>query len=293
MIMSLMSKLSAILISASLLGSCAYAETAKKGVETQEQKVLGFLKNMIGRNPNIISLDVSIVNKIPLDEPKGWDAYVIMLDGKVKAQGQERPVKQQQIYFVNGDIMTPELHNIRLKRRVNELISPAFSDAFYSKDNLIYGSADAKHKVVIFSDPLCPFCRRYVPEALNEMKAQPETYAVYYYHLPLAALHPAAVALTKAAIVAEQQGVKEVVLNLYKVQINSKETDEKKILDAFNATLGTKITVEQIHAKAVEEQARHDQGVAMKMMVSGTPTVFFDGKKDPSKTQYKQFKGKE
>jgi predicted DsbA family dithiol-disulfide isomerase len=275
------------------LGSCAYAETAKKGVETQEQKVLGFLKNMIGRNPNIVSLDVSIVNKIPLDEPKGWEAYVILLDGTIKAQGQERPVKQQQIYFVNGDIMTPELHNIRLNRRVNELISPSFSDAFYSKENLIYGNADAKHKVVIFSDPLCPFCRRYVPQALDAMKSEPETFAVYYYHLPLASLHPAAVALTKAAIVAEHQGEKEVVRKLYKVEINSRETDEQKILDAFNATLGTKITVDQIHAKAVEEQAKYDQEVAIKMMVSGTPTVFFDGKKDASKTEYQKYKGKE
>lgn len=290
--MSLMSKLSAILISVSLLGSCAYAEAAKKGVDAQEQKLIGFLKNMMGRNPNIVSLDISIVNKIPLDEPKGWDAYVILLDGKIKAQGEERPVQQQQIYFVNGDIMTPELHNLRLKRRVNEMIAPPFDKSFYTKENLIYGNADAPHKVAIFSDPLCPFCRRYVPQALDDMKAHPQTFAVYYYHLPLSALHPAAVALTKAAVVAEQQGHKDVVRKLYNVQIDSRETDEQKILDAFNAALGTKITVAELHSKAVEEQFDHDQEIAMKMMVSGTPTVFFDGEKDASKTKYKQFEGK-
>ena len=289
--MSLMSKLSAILISVSLLGFSACAEPAKADVDA-DAKLVTFLKDMIGRNPNITSLEVSIVNKIPLDEPKGWDAYIVMLDGMIKAQGEERPVKQQQIYFVNGDIMTPELHNIRLKRRVNEMVSPPFKSDFYSRENLIYGIPAAKHKVAIFSDPLCPFCRRYVPQALEELKAHPETFAVYYYHLPLAALHPAAVALTKAAIAAEQHGAKDVVAKLYTVQINPAESDEQKILDAFNAALGTKITKEQLHAKSVEAQFTHDQDVAMKMMVSGTPTVFFDGEKDPSKTKYKEVVGK-
>lgn len=289
--MSLMSKLSAIAISASLFALCAYAEPAADAQKVQEQKLIGFLKNMIGRNPNIVSLDVSIVNRIPLDEPKGWDAYVIELDGMIKAQGEERPVKQQQIYFVNGDIMTPELHNLRLKRRVNELIAPPFKESFYTEENRIYGQAKAKHKVAIFSDPLCPFCRRYVPQAIEEMKAEPQTYAVYYYHMPLAALHPAAVALTKAAIAAEQQGVEESVRALYRTEVDPGETDEQKIVNAFNVAAGTKITVAQIHTKAVEKQFKHDLEVATKMMVSGTPTVFFDGEKDPSKTKYKSVKG--
>ena len=68
--MSLMSKLSAILLlSVSLFGA-------------GDADLINFLKQGIGKNPNIVSLDIKIVNKIPLDEPKGWEAYVVSLTGK-------------------------------------------------------------------------------------------------------------------------------------------------------------------------------------------------------------------
>ena len=286
--MSLMLKLSAILISVSLFGAAAYAETPK-----DEAKLVKFLKDTIGRNPTILSLDVSVVNTVPMEKPKGWTAYIVSIDGKVKMEGDVRNVTQQKIYFVSDGVIAQQLIDLDSGRPLEDAISPEFSPEFYSKANLVYGNADAKHKVAIFSDPLCPFCRRYVPEALAYMRRQPETYAVYYYHFPLPTLHPAAVALTKAAIAAVHKGHKEVVADLYKVNIDSREADEQKIVDAFNKTLGTQITVEEIHAEAVEEEFKRDQQIAMRMMVNGTPTVFFDGKKDASKQQYKNIKGSE
>lgn len=276
--MSLMSKLSAILLlSISLFGADA--------------DVIKFLKDGIGKNPNIVSLDVEIVNKIPLSDPKGWEAYVIKLSGKAKTQGQVRPISQRSVYFVSGNIITQELFNMKTGTRLNDELAPVFKDAYYSKENLIYGNADAAHKVAIFSDPLCPFCRSFVPGAIEYMKKQPKDFAVYYYHFPLPSLHPAAVALTKAAIAAEHQGRKDIVLSMYKVTIDAGVTDEIKILKAFNETLNTNIKVTDIHTKAVEDQFKHDQEVAMHLMVNGTPTVFFDGKKDSSKVKYKQVKG--
>lgn len=276
--MSLMSKLSPILLlSISLFGADA--------------DVIKFLKDGIGKNPNIVSLDVEIVNKIPLNDPKGWEAYVIKLSGKAKTQGQVRPISQRSVYFVSGNIITQELFNMKTGTRLNDELAPVFKDVYYSKKNLIYGNADAAHKVAIFSDPLCPFCRSFVPEAIEYMKKQPKDFAVYYYHFPLPSLHPAAVALTKAAIAAEHQGRKDIVLNMYKVTIDAGITDEIKILKAFNETLNTNIKVTDIHTKAVEDQFKHDQEVAMHLMVNGTPTVFFDGKKDSSKMKYKQVKG--
>jgi len=285
--MSLMLKLSAALISVSLCTVSAFAAEA-----SQEEKVINFLKNTIGKNPSIVSLDVTIVSKVPVDEPKGWNAYIVSMDGKVNMDGETRSVKQQKIYFVSGNVIAQQLIDLNTMRPLDDAIAPAFKAEFYRDVNRIYGNADAKHKVAIFSDPLCPFCRRYVPEALEEMKNDPDNYAVYYYHFPLPTLHPAAVALTKAAIAAELQGHKEMVLKLYRVDINPRETDETKILEAFNKTMGTKLKVEELHTDAVEKQFNLDQDVAMSMMVNGTPTVFFDGKKDASKVQYKNVQGK-
>ena len=286
--MSLMSKLSATLISASLIASASFA-----GEVSTEDKVIEFLKSNLSRNPSIVSLDVKVINKIPIDEPKGWDAYIVSIDGQVKMEGAVRNVKQQKIYFASGDVLAQQLIDLKTGRPLNDSISPEFKPEFYDKANLISGNADAKHKVAIFSDPLCPFCRRYVPEAISYMKRQPETFAVYYYHFPLPTLHPAAVALTKAAIAAEHKGHEDVVADLYKVNVNARETDEQKIVEAFNSTLGTKITVADIHTEGVEKTYKRDQEIATQMMVNGTPTVFFDGEKDSDKMKYKQVKGKQ
>jgi len=278
--MSLMSKLSAIAI----LGSSLLA--------ANNADIENFLKKQIGANPSVKSLDVKVVDTKPLDAPKGWDAVVVTLDAKVMQGSSERPISQRMVYFVNGDFLTGDLTNIKTGEQLKNSIGPDFKAEYYSKANLIYGNENATHKVAIFSDPLCPFCRRFVPGALEYMKQYPDKFAVYYYHLPLESLHPAAVALTRAAIAAELQGRKETVMDMYKVEIDSKITDEQKIVDAFNKTLGTKISVADLHKPEVDKHAAFDLGVVSNMMVNGTPTVFFDGKKDGSKSKYKEVKVK-
>ena len=275
-----MLKLSAIAVAGTTLIAATNTE-----VET-------FLKQQIGANPAVKSLDVKVVDKKALDAPKGWDALIINLKAEVKQGSTTRPITQSMIYFTSGDYITADLTNIKTGAQLKNEIAPSFKKEFYKEANLIYGNKNAKHKVAIFSDPLCPFCRRFVPDALKYMKEYPDSFAVYYYHLPLESLHPAAVTLTRAAIAAELKGKKDVVLDMYNVEINAKETDEQKILDAFNKQLGTKITIKDIHAPEIEKQSSFDMSVVQAMMVNGTPTVFFDGKKDGSKSKYKDVKVK-
>lgn len=276
--MSLMPKLSTILLlSASLFGAT-------------DAEVVSFLKKGIGGNPNISNLQIDVNDKKNLTSLNGWQAYFVTIEADVKQGNETRHINQNSTYFVNGNVIAPELVNLKTGERYNDIVAPDFSNSFYTAANRISGEANATHKVAIFSDPLCPFCRRYVPEALSYMEKYPKTFAVYYYHLPLAGLHPAAVTLTKAAIAAEQNGTKDAVLKLYKVDINANEKDEKKILSAFNKTFGTKIDLDDIRRPSVVKQFDFDQKVAQSMMVAGTPTVFFNGQKDSSKNKYKDVK---
>lgn len=276
--MSLMPKLSTILLlSASLMAAT-------------DADVVSFLKKGIGNNPNISNLKIDVSGKKSLPAMSGWDAYFVTIEADVKQGGDTRHINQNGTYFVSGNILAPELVNLKTGERYNDSVAPDFNDAFYTKSNRISGEANATHKVAIFSDPLCPFCRRYVPEALSYMTKYPKTFAVYYYHLPLTSLHPAAVTLTKAAIAAEQNGIDDAVSKLYKVEVNANEKDEQKILNAFNKTFGTKIDSDDIRRSSVVKQFEFDQKVSQSMMVAGTPTVFFNGKKDPSKNKYKDIK---
>ncbi|MHC3994152.1 DsbA family protein [Thiomicrolovo sp. ZZH C-3] len=274
--MSLMSKLSAtMLISASLFGA------TNGEVET-------FLKNNLSKNPAITSLTVKVVERQPLEGMKGWDSFIVSLDAKVKQGKSEREIKQRVIYFANDKVITGELTDLKTGKSLRDAAAPQFKSDFYKKANLIYGNANAKHKVAIFSDPLCPFCRSYVPKAVEYMKQYPETFAVYYYHFPLERLHPAAPTLTRAAVAAELQGRKDIMLSLYKVPTTiTREKDEQKVLDAFNKAVNTNLKISDLHSAAVNAQVASDDAIIEALMVSGTPTVYFDGEKDATKNRYK------
>ncbi len=279
--MSLMSKLSATI----LIGASVFAATNGE-VET-------FLKKNIARNPAVKSINVKVIDRTPLKQLKGWDAFIVSLNAKVMQGGKERPIKQRVIYFANDSVITQELTDLKTGRSLRESVAPKFKNEYYSKANLIYGNANAAHKVVIFSDPLCPFCRGYVPGALEYMKKYPDTFAVYYYHFPLERLHPASPTLVRAAIAAELQGRKNVMLDLYKVPTSiTRETNEQKVLDAFNKAVNTNLKVSDLHTPMVDAQIKHDRGVTEALMVGGTPTVYFDGVKDGGKNRYKEVKVK-
>ncbi len=259
-------------------------------VANQNKKIENFLKESFSNNPAIISLDVKIEDTVDVPTMDGWKALIIVIDAKLKAKPKERQVRQKMIWFSNGEVITKELISIKTGESLKDLVNLSFKKEYYKKENLIYGNANAKHKIAIFSDPLCPFCRTFVPEAINEMKNEPKKFAIYYYHFPLASIHPAAVELSQAAIAAELQGHKDVVLNMYKVEINPKERDVNKILKAFNKTMKTNIKVSDLKSQEVMQHFVSDVKIADEVMVSGTPTMFFDDKIDKSKRKYQSLK---
>ncbi|MCF6310513.1 MAG: thioredoxin domain-containing protein [Sulfurimonas sp.] len=264
-----------------LLSSSAEASNVDKKIES-------FLKKTYSKNGNIESINVKVADGIPIKGQRNWLAYVVGLDAILKKD--KRKVVQKMVWFSDGNLITKEIFDLNSGININDIVTFDFKDEYYKKENLIYGNENAKHKVVIFSDPLCPFCRAFVPKAINEMRKEPNKFAIYYYHLPLSSLHPAAVELVKAAIALELKGKKDVVLNLYKVKVNPNEKSVEKILEAFNKVMNSKIRMYDLLTKEVTKQIKHDLQVADALMVQGTPTMFFDGKRDKTKNKYKEAK---
>jgi len=277
--MSLMLKL---LSTTLLLSSFLYASSVSDKVED-------FLDDKFSENPRLKSVDVKVSDVVPLKELKGWDAYIVDVEAYLKSQPKHL-IKQRMIWFSNGQMITKELTDMQTGESLTDVVKPSFKEDYYTKENLVSGNPHAKHKVAIFSDPLCPFCKGFVPGALADMKKDPNKFAVYYYHFPLERLHPASVTLVKAAVAAELQGHKNVVEKLYKVEINPQERDEKKILKAFNKAEGTHITLQDLKNPAVAKQLKHDMEIANTVMVGGTPTLYLDGKVDKTKKKYLKVK---
>lgn len=276
--MSLMLRLLAI---TAIVGSLLQADLI-------EEKVKTFIENIYENNPKIKSLNVKIVGKTEVKDHKGWMAYVAEMDAILSKD--KRQVVQKIIWFSDGKVITKEIFDLGSSKDMNEYVSMEFDDKYYKRENLIYGNPKAKHKVAIFSDPLCPFCKEFVPQAIEDMKKEPNKYAIYYYHFPLENIHPAAVELVKAAIALEKKGVKDVILNMYKIKIDPKEKSNEKILAEFNKVMGSKITMADLLSVEVSSQLMSDLQIADKLLVNGTPTVFFDGEIDRKKTKYKEAK---
>jgi protein-disulfide isomerase len=247
--------------------------------------VIEFEKNRVSSNPNIKVNDIKVNTKkeLPL---AGWNGYI--LDVEANIQGKD--IKVKDILFSDGKFIALELLDAKTGKSLKDLMTPNLTANYYDKSKLIAGNHDAKDKIVIFSDPLCPFCMDYVPEVINHVNKNSDSIALYYYHFPLLGLHPAAAPLSKLMEVARHKGIKDAELKAYKIDwephFSSKSTDEKKILEAFNKEFKTDIKLEEITSKQMNETLQKDILMGEDMMVQGTPTIFINGVKDATREKY-------
>jgi len=277
--MSLMLKLLATTL---LLSSFLYANTTS-------QKVEQFLEDQFEDNPRIIKLDVKVVEVKPLESLKGWNTYIVAVEAVLKDKPKET-FKEQMIWFSNGEVITKTINDLSTGDSYTEMVKPNFQEEYYTKENLVSGNVNAKHKIAIFSDPLCPFCTDFAPAALKYMQKYPKTFAVYYFHYPILRIHPASAIIVRAAVVAERKGVKNVAINMYKTKVNPREKDVEKILKAFNKAVGSSVTQKEALSASVNKHVMNDLEIARKVFVGGTPTIYVDGKIDKTRKLYKSMK---
>lgn len=271
-----MKKFSKILSLSFLLSASLFAS---------DDVVLEFEKNRVAQNPNVKVNDIKINTKkeLPL---AGWNGYI--LDVQANVQGKD--INAKDILFSDGKYIALELIDAKTGKSLKDLVTPNLSEKYHNKSKLIAGNHNAKDKIVIFSDPLCPFCIDYVPDVIKYVNKNSDKIALYYYHFPLTTLHPAAAPLSKMIEIAKHKGLKDVELRTYQIDwepyFNSKSTDEKKILEAFNKEFKTDIKIEEITSKEVNESLQKDIALGEEVMVQGTPTIFINGVKDSSRLKY-------
>ncbi|MDN5077848.1 thioredoxin domain-containing protein [Aliarcobacter butzleri] len=251
-----------------------------------DSTVVDFEKKRVAQNPNVKVKDVKVNTKkdLPL---AGWNGYIL----DVEAIVQEKSLKVKDILFSNGDYIALDLIDAKTGKSLKDLVTPNLTSNYYDKTKLIAGNHNAKDKIVVFSDPLCPFCMEYIPEVINYVNKNSDSIALYYYAFPLVQIHPASEALSKIIEVAKNKGIKNIELKTYETDwetyFSPKENDEKKILEAFNKELKTNIKLEEIASKDINEKLSKDMSMGEEVMVTGTPTIFVNGIKDTTRELYK------
>ncbi|MCH9814568.1 MAG: thioredoxin domain-containing protein [Epsilonproteobacteria bacterium] len=295
----LMSKLLMLTILSSM-AACAKEEVkstpetsdvkAKSSVSKVDKNLIDYVKRAISVNKDFRLKDVRIRQNKEIDKLPGWSIYFLDIDLEVISQNNKIMTVHDKI-FTNGKFISRDFINIVNKASLKDKIVPDMDASFYKKDHLIYGDMNAKDKIVIFSDPICPFCQGYMPDILKAIKANPKKVALFYYHFPLTMLHPEAPTIIKATMALEKKGQKDVLLKVYEQKFNINTKDETKALAEFNKKMGTKLTVSEINTQDILAHYSKDLELAGKMMINGTPTVYVNGKKDFSRNKYKTILG--
>ena len=284
-----MSKLLTSAIAAAVLVSASSAAEAVKSTNPQSSfDVVKFVKKNLIRNPSVKVNSVEVVGTKSIKNSPDWKAYMVVMD---ISYGKKKHMKIPEMIFANpkDNLVTMKLIDAKTGTDLSRNIKPDLPNSYYDDAHLIAGNKSAPHKMVVFSDPQCPFCKGFVPGMLKEVKAHPDKVAVYYYHMPLLRLHPASDTLTRAMEVLSRQGKKDEAMKIYGLKINPRMTNEDKILAQVKKQLNIDVKKEDINKPEIKKAVKADVDAGTRMMVRGTPTVYFDGKYDAGRSLYKQY----
>jgi protein-disulfide isomerase len=256
---------------------------------TSEADVKDYIKKHMVKSARVKVESVDIIDKKILDEPQGWEAYFVNIHANVqKSDTITDKVTVPETVFIKDGFAAPSLINIKTGKDYKLSLKPDLKSDIYDDKHLIAGNKDAKHKIVVFSDPQCPFCQEKIPEIYNTVKANPKTFAMYYYHLPLLRIHPVSDVITRVMLLEQKKGNFDKVIDMYSLKIEPHENNAGKILAKMNKEFNLNVSEKDIDAQSISDELKHDQNIATKSMVSGTPTIYVDEKWDKSRNGYKK-----
>ena len=251
-----------------------------------EEKVLEFLSKSTRATKNYKIKDIKIESSQNLPDINDWRVYFIKID--LELVDKNRSITVSDKIFTNGKLVAKDLIDINTGRSIKSDFVLNFDEKFYNRDNIIAGEENAPNRLAIFSDPMCPFCKKFMPDIINFVNKHPKQFVLYYYHFPLN-IYPQSLPLIKASLAAKKKGIKDVDLKVYKKVFKFKKTDgEKEVLKAFNKALKTEITLEEMNQKDVLKQIEDDMKIANQLGLNSAPRLFTNGKIDNNKDIYKK-----
>jgi protein-disulfide isomerase len=243
-----------------------------------------YVKRNIVKNPKVTVNGVTVLEQKTHKDLPGWTVLLTNMDLSFEGKSIHAP----ETMFVKGNLITGHLVNQKTGNDYRGEIKPTVPDSLYDAKHLLFGNKNAKHKILVFSDPQCPFCMEVVPEIMKAAKNNPDKIALYYYHLPLLRIHPVSGDLTKIMHIAQEQGKSDIVKKIYSLKIDPRETNTDKIIAAVKKHTGFVVTKAQLNSADVKKALKADELAAGKLMVTGTPTVYIDGQWDKMRNGYEK-----
>ncbi|CAA6804208.1 MAG: Secreted protein, suppressor for copper-sensitivity ScsC [uncultured Sulfurovum sp.] len=253
-----------------------------------QKSVEFYVKQYIEKKTSSPVQSIETLSSYPIEGTNGWKVYFLALDVKVNMGGKVVPQKLNQVVFNKGSKIAFSLKDNKGKDYA-KILKPKVPASAYDKKHLLAGDVNAKHKILVMSDPFCPFCQEIVPKLIETVQQNPKVFSLYYYHLPLLRIHPASDVTTKAMHIFQERGQVRKLKQCYHLLVSEKERNPKVILEAIAKKTGVYLTEKEINDVEVQKALDFDIAMKKRLMVTGTPTIFIDGTWDPTRFKYKEY----
>lgn len=231
---------------------------------------------------------IETISSYIVEGTNGWEVYFLSLEMRMKIDGEYRKETIPQVVFTKGNKIAFSLKD-EDDQRYEDLLKPKVPKEAYDDAHFLVGSRNAPHRLLVVSDPFCPYCQEVIPEIIEMVQDNPKKFGLYYYHLPLLRIHPASDVTTKVMHLLHQRGDVTNLKSLYHLLVNPKEKDEEVILKAIKAKTGIKFTKKEINSIKLKRAMEFDEAMKQRLMVTGTPTIFLDDFWDPTRFRYKKY----
>lgn len=268
--------LSAILV----MGNCAFAIDSK----ALKMYISDAATSRGGKAENIQFMPRKVV-----PGSGGWEMAPFVFD--FVQNGARKPVSD--VVYTYGDYISADIIQAKSQISAKELFLKTPTLDFYTREAIVAGNFNAIHKVVIFSDPLCPICKETMADFIQTANSHPSELAIFVYHYPLLSLHPQSPTIIKSILFFKSKGV-DILPIIYSYDFRD-VSSERAVLETINTLLksnGIKhnITPRDLNSKGVIKRYNADLKKAKFLSITFTPSVYTDGEHDHAQKRYKQIK---
>lgn len=237
-------------------------------------KIYDFIKTLTKTDVVVKSYILSDV--IPVSD--SWKAYIMKIN--INDADITDVFFSDGVNLAHGFYSLDNKEDLRAKFLEAESIK-TFSEELYDPNFLIKGDKSSENKIVIFSDPMCPYCVNLLPQIKSKYNKS-RNIAIYYYPFPLKRIHPTSSIISRAMYVLKAKGILESELQFYdhlKENNNLQELlkKEESVLDVLNKKYNTNLTKDELLTKEVNEHMNIASARVQKNKITSTPTIFVNG----------------
>ncbi|MBN1656743.1 MAG: thioredoxin domain-containing protein [Deltaproteobacteria bacterium] len=174
--------------------------------------------------------------------------------------------------------------DLKKREEANKPLTPEKQQAIVEGATNVFGPADAKVTIVDFSDFQCPYSFRAAQVTKKLIKKYGDKVRFIYHHFPLS-FHPQARPAAEASLAAGAQGK---FWEYHDLVFENQRALERADLEKYAAQLklNMKAFKKALDDKSFEKAVDADIKLGEKVAISGTPTMFLNGKRISNPTDY-------